>query len=103
MDLLRFLVEMDLSALLTSAGINIAVCVVLFSLFSILRKQPVFVNVYAGRRVAAGRAEHSGPICLERFMPTPDWLLRAWDTPEEEVMAVAGLDAVVFMRIVVFW
>ncbi|KAK5785989.1 hypothetical protein PVK06_040613 [Gossypium arboreum] len=31
---------MDIGALLTSAGINIAICVVLLSLYSILRKQP---------------------------------------------------------------
>lgn len=91
---------MDIAALLTSAGINIAVCVVLFSIYSVLRKQPGNVNVYFGRRLAS---QHSRRIdfCLERFVPSPSWILKAWETSEDEILAIGGLDAVVFVRILV--
>ncbi|CAJ1972770.1 unnamed protein product [Sphenostylis stenocarpa] len=92
---------MNIGALLTSAGINIALCVVLFSFYSVLRKQPSNVNVYFGRRVAS---QHSRRIdlCLERFVPSPSWILKAWETSEDEILAIGGLDAVVFIRMVVF-
>ncbi|XP_057424132.1 CSC1-like protein RXW8 isoform X2 [Lotus japonicus] len=92
---------MDIAALLTSAGINIAVCVVLFSFYSVLRKQPGNVSVYFGRRLAS---KHSRRLefCLERFVPSPSWILKAWDTSEDEILAIGGLDAVVFVRILVF-
>ncbi|KAK7377014.1 hypothetical protein VNO80_02434 [Phaseolus coccineus] len=92
---------MDIAALLTSAGINIAVCVVLFSFYSVLRKQPSNVNVYFGRRIAS---QHSRRIdlCLERFVPSPSWILKAWETSEDEILAIGGLDAVVFVRMLVF-
>lgn len=93
---------MDISALLTSAGINIAVCVVLLSFYSILRKQPSNVSVYFGRRLVSGRAKRNDPYWLERFVPSPRWILKAWGTTEEELLAITGLDAVVFLRMVVF-
>ncbi|KAI4337096.1 hypothetical protein L6164_015550 [Bauhinia variegata] len=92
---------MNLAALLTSAGINIALCVVLFSLYSILRKQPSNVNVYFGRRVASRRRIRLD-LGLERFVPSPSWILKAWETTEDELVAIGGLDAVVFVRILVF-
>ncbi|BBG95123.1 hypothetical protein 1 [Prunus dulcis] len=93
--------EMNLAALLTSAGINIAVCVILFSLYSILRKQPSNVNVYFGRRISIA-TRRSDPFCLDRFVPSASWLLKAWRTKEEDLLAVGGLDSVVFIRMVVF-
>ncbi|GAV58004.1 DUF221 domain-containing protein/RSN1_TM domain-containing protein [Cephalotus follicularis] len=93
---------MDISALLTSAGINIGICVVLFSLYSILRKQPSNVSVYFGRRIASGRTRRNDPYCFERFVPSPSWILKAWETSEEEILAIGGMDAVVFLRILVF-
>ncbi|KAH0990109.1 hypothetical protein GBA52_001592 [Prunus armeniaca] len=92
---------MNLAALLTSAGINIAVCVILFSLYSILRKQPSNVNVYFGRRISIA-TRRSDPFCLDRFVPSASWLLKAWRTKEEDLLAVGGLDSVVFIRMVVF-
>ncbi|XP_028806974.1 CSC1-like protein RXW8 [Neltuma alba] len=92
---------MKLVALFTSAGINIGVCAVLLSLYSILRKQPGNVNVYFGRRLASKRSRRTD-LCLERFVPSPSWILKAWHTTEDELLAVGGLDAVVFVRIVVF-
>ncbi|XP_045824827.1 CSC1-like protein RXW8 isoform X1 [Trifolium pratense] len=92
---------MDIVALLTSAGINIAVCLVLFSLYSILRKQPSNVNVYFGRRLASQHSRHID-FWLERFVPTPGWMLKAWEPSESEILTIGGLDAVVFVRIVLF-
>jgi calcium permeable stress-gated cation channel len=43
---------MEFTALLTSAGINIGVCILFLSLYSILRKQPHNYGVYFGRRRA---------------------------------------------------
>ncbi|KAA8528429.1 hypothetical protein F0562_035784 [Nyssa sinensis] len=93
---------MNLSALLTSAGINIALCVVLLSLYSILRKQPSNINVYFGRRLAQVRSIHDDFFCFDRFVPSPSWIVKAWETSEEDILATGGLDAVVFLRIVVF-
>lgn len=94
---------MDIAALLTSAGINIAVCVVFFSFYSILRKQPSNVSVYFGRRLASHHSSgRSIDFWLERFVPSPSWILKAWETSEDEILAIGGLDAVVFVRILVF-
>lgn len=93
---------MKISALLTSAGINIAVCLILLSLYSILRKQPSNLSVYFGRRIATGRSRRTDPYCFERFVPSPSWVLRAWETTEQDLLNIGGLDAVVFLRIVVF-
>ncbi|KAG8377432.1 hypothetical protein BUALT_Bualt08G0032300 [Buddleja alternifolia] len=93
---------MNLSALLTSAGVNIAVCVVLFSLYSILRKQPSFVSVYFGQKLAQVHAKRRGPFCIERLIPSASWIVKAWEASEDELYAIGGVDAVVFLRAVVF-
>ncbi|KAG7966478.1 hypothetical protein I3843_08G053800 [Carya illinoinensis] len=93
---------MDISALLTSAGINIGVCVVLLSLYSVLRKQPSNVGVYFGRRLVSVCSKRSDPFSFERFVPSPSWIVKAWETTEEEILAIGGMDAAVFLRIVVF-
>ncbi|XP_019436995.1 PREDICTED: CSC1-like protein RXW8 isoform X3 [Lupinus angustifolius] len=92
---------MNIAAILTSAGINVAICVVLFSLYSVLRKQPGNVNVYFGRRLASQHSKHLD-LCLERFVPSPSWIWKAWETSEDEILASGGLDAAVFVRILVF-
>ncbi|XP_059633598.1 CSC1-like protein RXW8 isoform X2 [Cornus florida] len=93
---------MYLSALLTSAGINIAISVVLLSLYSILRKQPSNVNVYFGQRLAQERSKDHGHFSFDRFVPSPSWMVKAWETSEQELLASGGLDAVVFLRMIVF-
>ncbi|CDY44554.1 BnaA01g21850D [Brassica napus] len=93
---------MEISALLTSAGINISICIVLLSLYSILRKQPANYCVYFGRRLVCGGARRYDPFWYERFVPSPSWLVKAWETSEDEFLAAAGLDAVVFLRMVIF-
>ncbi|KAK3029119.1 hypothetical protein RJ639_038824 [Escallonia herrerae] len=94
--------EMNLSAFLTSAGINSAICVVLLLLYSILRKQPGNVNVYFGQRLARLRSGNHDPSLIDRFVPSASWILKAWKTSEEEILAIGGLDAVVFLRTLVF-
>ncbi|KAA8538255.1 hypothetical protein F0562_027922 [Nyssa sinensis] len=81
---------------------NNAVCVVLLSLYSILRKQPSNVRVYFGQRLAQVRSENINFVWFDRFVPSPSWIVKAWETSEEEILAIGGLDAVVFLRIVVF-
>ncbi|XP_047322056.1 CSC1-like protein RXW8 isoform X2 [Impatiens glandulifera] len=93
---------MNVSGLLTSAGINIAICVVLLSLYSILRKQPTNASVYFGQRLAHVRKKHRGHFSFDRFVPSPGWLVKAWETSEEEIHSIGGLDAVVFIRLIVF-
>ncbi|GMJ15253.1 hypothetical protein like AT1G58520 [Hibiscus trionum] len=94
---------MEVGDLLTSAGINIAICVVLLTLYSILRKQPGNACVYFTRKLVSEPIKGSGdPSCLTRFVPSASWIARAWQATDEEILAVAGVDAVVFMRIVVF-
>ncbi|PSS35126.1 CSC1-like protein [Actinidia chinensis var. chinensis] len=93
---------MILSALLTSVGINLGLCFLFFTLYSILRKQPSFVTVYEPRRVAEEKSQQRSYFNLERLLPTPGWVGKAWRLSEEELLAMSGLDAVVFMRIFVF-
>ncbi|CAO2817721.1 unnamed protein product [Amaranthus hypochondriacus] len=94
---------MEISALLTSVGINVGFCFFLFSLYSILRKQPGNRNVYFGRKLAQLRSsKRNDPHWFERFVPSPSWILKAWETSEDTILAIGGLDAVVFMRMLVF-
>lgn len=93
---------MKISALLTSAGINIGLCVLFLSLYSVLRKQPANIRVYFGRRIAEEHDRLRGAFILERFVPSTGWIVKALQCTEEEILAAAGLDAVVFNRILVF-
>ena len=93
---------MKFSALLTSAGINIALCVVLLLLYSILRRQPGNVSTYFGRRLAEEHIRCRDSSALDRLVPSPSWILKAWECTEEDLLSIAGLDAVVFLRIVIF-
>ncbi|XP_020256358.1 CSC1-like protein RXW8 isoform X5 [Asparagus officinalis] len=93
---------MNIFALLTSAGINIGICALLLSLYSVLRKQPGNVSVYFGRRLAEQQNRSLDSFSLERFVPSPGWIVKAWKTSDEEILASAGLDAVAFVRMLVF-
>lgn len=93
---------MLVSALLTSVGINLGLCVLFWTLYSSLRKQPANYNVYAPRLLSEGNSQGSGTFRLERLLPTPGWVRRAWESSEEELLSSSGLDAVVFMRIITF-
>ncbi|KAL2335480.1 hypothetical protein Fmac_016693 [Flemingia macrophylla] len=93
---------MILSALLTSVGINLGLCFLFFTLYSILRKQPGNITVYAPRLVAEGKVQEGGHFNLERLLPTAGWVRQAWEPSEEEFLSNSGLDAFVFMRIFIF-
>ncbi|KAL0903633.1 hypothetical protein M5K25_028025 [Dendrobium thyrsiflorum] len=93
---------MIVSALLTSVGINLGLCVLLFALYSVLRKQPGNIEVYVPRLVVEGKAQRNREFNLEDLLPNPGWLRKAWQTSEDELLASCGLDAVVFIRIFTF-
>ncbi|CAJ2650413.1 unnamed protein product [Trifolium pratense] len=92
---------MIVSALLTSVGINTALCVLFFTLYSILRKQSSNYKVYIPRLLALG-ASRITPFNLKQLIPSPDWVAKAWSISEEDLFTSAGLDALVFMRLITF-
>lgn len=75
-----------------------------FTLYSILRKQPCNITVYAPHLVSEQKCQEGVECNLERLLPaaTAGWVRKAWETSEEEFLSTAGLDAFVFMRIFVF-
>ncbi|XP_058081976.1 CSC1-like protein HYP1 isoform X6 [Magnolia sinica] len=93
---------MIVSALLTSLGINFGLCILYFTLYSILRKQPGNIEVYAPRLVAEGKSRQESHFDLERLLPSTGWVRTAWQLSEEELLSASGLDAVVYMRIFIF-
>eukprot|EP01018_Ginkgo_biloba_P006585 Gb_06755 [translate_table: standard] len=93
---------MNVAALMTSAGVNIGLCILFFSLYSILRKQPGNYYVYFPRKLAKEQANLQGSFSLERLVPSASWIMEAWKLSEQELLTVAGLDAVVFLRIFIF-
>ena len=93
---------MLVSALLTSLGINLGLCILFITLYSILRKQPENIRVYAPRLVAEQKSQQRSVFDIERLLPSTSWVRRAWQTSEDELLSKSGLDAVVFMRIFIF-
>ncbi|XP_044489479.1 CSC1-like protein At1g69450 [Mangifera indica] len=93
---------MLVSALLTSLGINSGLCLLFFTLYSILRKQPINYEVYIPRLLAEGSSRRRSRFNLERLIPSPGWVRRAWKLTEDDLLESSGLDAVVFMRIITF-
>ncbi|ONI19170.1 hypothetical protein PRUPE_3G263100 [Prunus persica] len=90
-------------ALLTSVGINLGLCLLFFTLYSILKKQPSYLDVYAPRLVAAKEeSEQRNGFNFERLLPTAGWVKRAWQPSEDEFMSATSFDAVVFIRIFIF-
>ncbi|KAI5437682.1 hypothetical protein KIW84_023701 [Lathyrus oleraceus] len=93
---------MIVSALLTSVGINTALCVLFLTLYSVLRKQPSNYEVYLPRLLVEGISKRRSHFNLERLIPSPGWVAKAWNLSEEELYSLAGLDGLVFMRIITF-
>ncbi|ONI30891.1 hypothetical protein PRUPE_1G279800 [Prunus persica] len=93
---------MLVSALLTSLGINSGLCVLFFTLYSILRKQPSNYEVYMPKLLAEGESNTSSIFNIERLIPSPDWVKTAWQLTEDDLLSSSGLDAVVFMRLINF-
>ncbi|KAM7269597.1 hypothetical protein ACFE04_025094 [Oxalis oulophora] len=93
---------MLVSALLTSVGINFALCVLFFTLYSVLRKQPSNYEVYNPRLLAEGTSKKRSRFNIERLIPSPGWVKKAWELSEGDILSLAGLDGLVFMRIITF-
>ncbi|KAF8091446.1 hypothetical protein N665_0445s0031 [Sinapis alba] len=93
---------MILSALLTSVGINLGLCFLFFTLYSILRKQPGNVPVYGPRLIQDGESQQTNAFNLERLLPTAGWVKRALQPSNDEILSNLGLDALVFIRVFVF-
>ncbi|XP_061978858.1 CSC1-like protein HYP1 [Populus nigra] len=95
---------MILSALLTSVGINLGLCLLFFTLYSILRKQPGNVYVYAPRLVDKEKSQpqESDDFYLERLLPSAGWVRNAWQLSEDEILSISGLDGLVLTRIFTF-
>ncbi|XP_028759251.1 CSC1-like protein HYP1 isoform X2 [Neltuma alba] len=93
---------MILSALLTSVGINLGLCFLFFTLYSILRKQPGNITVYAPRLVTEGKFQQGDHFSLEQLLPTASWVKKAWQPSEEELISKSGLDGFIFMRMFIF-
>ncbi|XVE68191.1 hypothetical protein DITRI_Ditri09bG0048800 [Diplodiscus trichospermus] len=93
---------MILSALLTSVGINLGLCFLFFTLYSILRNQPGNITVYSPRLFGERKTQQQDEFNLERLLPSPGWVKRAWQPSEDEFLSITGLDAVVFMRVFIF-
>ncbi|XP_042418266.1 CSC1-like protein HYP1 isoform X1 [Zingiber officinale] len=93
---------MIVSALLTSVGINLGISVLFFALYSVLRKQPCNIKIYAPRLVAEGRAQAPGRFSIETLLPSAGWVRKAWQPTEEDLYNSCGLDGVVFDRIFSF-
>lgn len=91
-----------MSALLTSVGINTALCVLFFTLYSILRKQPSNYEVYVPRLLTEGTSKRRSCFKLERLIPSVGWVAKAWRLSEEELLSLSGLDGVVFMCMITF-
>ncbi|KAF4396375.1 hypothetical protein G4B88_019175 [Cannabis sativa] len=93
---------MLVSALLTSVGINSGLCIIFFTLYSILSKQPSNYEVYVPRLMAQGKSKRRDNFNLERLIPSTGWLKSAYMLSEEELLSSSGLDAVVFMHVITF-
>lgn len=93
---------MILSALLTAVGINLGLCFLFFTLYSILRNQPGNVKVYAPRLVDKEKSQRRDDFDFERLLPSPGWVKKAWEPSEDELLSTSGLDGLVFMRIFIF-
>ncbi|CAM8912808.1 unnamed protein product [Rhodiola kirilowii] len=93
---------MLVSALFTSVGINSSLCLIFFMLYSVLRKQPSNYDVYIPRLLSNGKHKHVSDFGLTRCLPSPSWVNKAWELSEDELLSLSGLDAVVFIRMLIF-
>ncbi|KAL1538737.1 CSC1-like protein HYP1 [Salvia divinorum] len=93
---------MILSALLTSVGINVALCFLFLILYTILRNRPSNAELYVPRLVAEGKFQEYNASGVRGFFSSFKWVKRAWQPTENELLENSGLDAVVFMRIFIF-
>ncbi|KAH9616278.1 hypothetical protein KSS87_013573 [Heliosperma pusillum] len=93
---------MILSALLTSVGINLGLCLLFITLYSVLRRQPINERLYAPRLLAERKLKQTSGFNFERLLPSVGWVKRAWQLSEQDLLDNSGLDGVVFIRIFTF-
>lgn len=89
--------------MLVSAGINIGLGLFMLSLFSILKKQPAYAPIYYPRRLSLNHQISFGPAFSgRRLIPSVEWLRRAIQVTEDEILDQCGLDVLVFIRLFKF-
>ncbi|CAM8879419.1 unnamed protein product [Rhodiola kirilowii] len=82
---------MLVSALFTSVGINSCLCIIFFTLYSVLRKQPSNYGVYIPRVVSEGKHKLVRHFRLTRYLPSPSWVKKAWELSEDELLLLSGI------------
>ncbi|KAH9576159.1 hypothetical protein CY35_01G147600 [Sphagnum magellanicum] len=95
---------MEIADLATSAGINLALAVLFFVLYSVFRKQPGNAGVYFTRHMLREKEKEvkKQPFSFEALVPSAGWVKKSWDPTEDDILHSSGLDAVVFLRIFIF-
>lgn len=89
--------------LLVSAAINIGFAVFILALFSILRKNPSNAPIYFARRISLNRMHTmEQPFTFRRLIPSVDWIYRAVQVTEEEILQQCGLDVLILIRLFKF-
>jgi hypothetical protein len=95
--------------------INIAIAAAAGTLYSVFQRHPAVARIYYARHVLREirerrRSPGSGPLLpprrppqLSEFIPSARWVRSAWRLTEDEILESSGLDAVVFLRIFIFW
>ncbi|XP_058734862.1 CSC1-like protein At3g54510 isoform X2 [Vicia villosa] len=92
---------MNPHSLLASAAINIALALIVLSLFSILKKQPSLASIYYAHRLSHHHYIHFDSS-LHRFLPSISWISRAFHVTEDDFLQSHGLDALVIIRLFKF-
>ncbi|KAF3784424.1 CSC1-like protein [Nymphaea thermarum] len=98
---------MDAQSLLASASINIGLVFIILVLFSIFKKQPGNAVVYRARTMSRGEGAfpahyQEDAFSFRRFLPSFEWVGRAFRVTEDELMRNCGLDALVVIRLFKF-
>lgn len=93
---------MLVSALFTSVAINSCLCILFFALYSVLRKQPSNFGLYTPRFVSERIHKLGRHFRITRYLPSSSWVRKAWELSEDELLLSSGLDAVVFIRMLIF-
>ncbi|KAK9154706.1 hypothetical protein Sjap_002186 [Stephania japonica] len=102
--------EMNAQALLASAGINIALAVVVLSLFSIFKKWRSNALIYYARPISKHDDPPLPPLhpssasssTISMLLPSFRWIPRALRVSEDQILQTRGLDALVVLRLFKF-
>lgn len=92
-------------SLLAAVAINVALAVVLLSLFSIFKNQPSNATIYYARSLSL---KHHIPFhdcsatVFHRFLPSVGWIPRALRVTDDQILEENGLDALALVRLFKF-